>query len=187
MGKTNAIIEILVIGLITLLGISLNIISFTDIDRTLLSTYAKDFKSYSNIVLLIVLALAYQLGWIMNGFTGQFYPKVLRNKAKKKYNISLQDYSEIRNMVYLKASDNALLKIKERLSGIRLLRASIVNIFMLIIAFITFNYYILSIFLFLLFILVFIITHHMYDKYTKQLIDTYKQLDQEDNNEKIIS
>jgi len=83
MGKTNAIIEILVIGLITLFGIALNIIGFTDIDKSLMSTFANDFKSYANIFLLIMLALAYQLGWIVNGFTGQFYPKTLRNKAKE--------------------------------------------------------------------------------------------------------
>jgi len=186
MGKTNAIIEILVIGLITLFGIALNIMGFSNINQSLLSTYANDFKSYSNIFLLIVLALAYQLGWIVNGFTGQFYPKILRNKAKKKYNISLKDYPKVRNTVYLKASDNALLKIKERLSGIRLLRSSIVNILILIVALISLHYYILSISLFLLLILVFIITHHMYDKYTKQLIDTYQELDTENKNEKII-
>jgi len=111
-------------------------------------------------------------------------PKSFARCLKKKYNIHLKDYSKIRNTVYLKASDNALLKIKERLSGIRLLRSSIINILILVVAFIALHYYILSIFLFLLLILVFLITQHMYDKYTKQLIDTYKQLDKEDITEK---
>ena len=53
MGKTNAIIEILVIGLITLFGIALNIIGFSNINQSLLSTYANDFKSYSNILDLL--------------------------------------------------------------------------------------------------------------------------------------
>jgi len=177
MGKTNAIIEILVIGLIALFGITLNIIGFADIDKSSMLMYADNFKSYANIFLLIILALAYQLGWIINGFTGQFYPKRLRNNAKIKYNIKLKDYSRIRNIVYLNASENALLKIKERLSGIRLLRSSILNILILIVAFISLHFYIISIFLVVLLIIAFVITHHMYDKYTKQIIDTYQKLE----------
>jgi hypothetical protein len=176
MGKTNAIIEILVIGIITLIGFLLNIIGFLEIEKSEILQILTSLKDYSSLLTIITLALSYQLGWIMNGFTGQFYPKILRNKAKKKYNISVEEYQKIRNIVYLEASDTALLKIKERLSGIRLLRSSIINIFIIIIGFCSLHYYYIIIFLLPLLIISAIITHHMYDKYTGQLIHTYNQL-----------
>ncbi len=188
MGKTNAIIEILVMGLVAFIGILLNVIGFMGLEKAEFIKYVTDFKSYSNILLLIVLAISYQLGWIINGLTSQIYPKILRNKSKRKHNIPLDEYSKIRDTVYLEASDNALIKIKERLSGIRLLRSSLINILIFIVGFIILKQYSLAFFLFLpLLIISGIITHNMYDKYTGQLIHTYRQLNNEKKNEKIIS
>ena len=139
-GKINAIIEILVMGLIALLGISLNIIGFLDINKIEVLKYINEFKSYTNIILLITLAIAYQLGWIINGLTSIAYPSFLKNKAKLKYKIPSGKYSQIRDIVYFKASDNALYKIKERLSGVRLLRSSIINFLIFIVGFSSLDY-----------------------------------------------
>jgi len=188
MGKTNAIIEILVMGLIAFIGILLNVIGFMGVEKAEFMNYVTDFKSYSNILLLIVLAISYQLGWIVNGLTSSIYPQALRNKAKVKHNIPLNEYHKIRDIVYLKASDNALSKIKERLSGIRLLRSSIINILIFIIGFLVLKQYAIVFFLFFpLLVISAIITHNMYDKYTGQLIHTYKQLIDKKENDKIIS
>ena len=177
MGKINAIIEILVMGLIALLGISLNIIGFLDINKIEVLKYINEFKSYTNIILLITLAIAYQLGWIINGLTSIAYPSFLKNKAKLKYKIPSGKYSQIRDIVYFKASDNALYKIKERLSGVRLLRSSIINFLIFIVGFSSLDYLNIVFFLLIpLLIISSIITHLMYVKYVGQIINTYNEL-----------
>ena len=184
MGKINAIIEIFVIGVITLMVILFNVIVFSDINRLEIIKNLVLLKDYSSIFLIFILALSYQLGWIMNGFTGYFYPKFLRDMSKKKYKININEYQKIRNLVYLKASDNALAKIKERLSGIRLLRSSILNILLSIIAFLVLHQYMLAIFLLLPLLLISLfITHHMYDKYTAQILHIYQDIKDEKEKE----
>lgn len=189
MGKTNAIIEILVMGLIAFIGISLNIIAFIGVEKIEIAKNLEALKDYANVLLIITLAIAYQLGWIINGLTSSIYPQFLRNKVKKKYKITEKyQYHKIRNTVYLKASDNALIKIKERLSGIRLLRSSIINIIFFIVAFSVLGYYNIVFFLFIpLLITSSIITHSLYDKYTGQLVHTYYQLDEKKEQDAIIS
>ena len=177
MGKVNAIIEIFVIGTITLIVILTNIMALSDFDKSEILKVLVLLKDYSNMFLIFILALSYQLGWIMNGFTGYFYPRVLRDIAKKKYKIDITEYQKIRHIVYLKASDNALSKIKERLSGIRLLRSSIINIFFAIVAFLVLEEFKLVMFLLLpLLIIASFVTHHMYDKYTAQIFDSYQEV-----------
>jgi len=166
------------------MGLTLNVLGVLGIEKTEVLEILTSLKDYSNLFVIIVLALSYQLGWIMNGFIGQFYPKILREKNKKKYNINIKDYQKIRNIVYLKASDNSLSKIKERLSGIRLLRSSVINIIILIVGFSILKYYLfVVVFLIPLLIVSSIIIHHMYDKYTGQLIHTYHELEKESTEE----
>lgn len=66
MEKATAIIEILVIGLVAVLGLTLNTIGIMQLDINYILMVAEKSKDHSNLILAIIFAISYQLGWLIN-------------------------------------------------------------------------------------------------------------------------
>ncbi len=179
MEKTNAIIEILVIGVVSCIGFTLLFLGLSDINLTDFSHKLLQFKDFSNLAIVLILAISYQLGWLINAISGNLIHKLLLKKVLNSLsieNINIKDYKKIRDAVYLKASNNSILKIKERLSAMRLLRAGILNMLLLCLGFL-YHYWFISSIIFIFLILFTITSYNSYKDYILRVINTYNQLD----------
>jgi len=185
MEKTNTIIEILVVGLIAFLGITINIIGFLSIDATFIKKILIDLKGYSNILLIIILAISYQLGWLVNNIAKDILPKIFFEKVYRATDVaSHEDYEMMRDKVYLIGSSSSIAKIKEQLSAKRLLRAGNINMFILFIGFLSLGWFKVAIVCIFILILFIVATYNFHKDYVKRISNMYTHLEKKGSTRK---
>lgn len=85
MSTTAAIVEILVAGFLALIWLSMLIFSqASSAQADQLNTFFERYKDYDSVILLGLLVLSYQLGWLVNACTywlGKLYMVPLRRKV----------------------------------------------------------------------------------------------------------
>lgn len=171
------IIEIIVIGVFSLIWISLLLIRVSVLDISHIHSLATSYSSLSPLILVIGMVVSYQLGWLINGFsyaiTVIFFEKKIRDKIFDDENLK---YEPVRASVYQKASSDLRSDLGTDRSVIRLSRAGAVNFFFISLTMLLFGGFIshLSFIPFLCFVGSGLQWYFRYKRYYKRMIASYK-------------
>jgi len=138
MVTTVVILEVFVMGALTLAWLSLFCIRFGFLDPCLIPLLLSKPTQWLIFGAVVVAILAYQLGSVLNTATFGILEKV-RGRAIKKSIFPAQG-EEIRGVIYQKASLHFLQELDSQLRFIRLARSGLVNFTMLGISALSFKY-----------------------------------------------
>ena len=180
MKTTNLIVEIVIIGFFSLIWLGLIILS--QLDSNILEIINDKYaliKDFPMILVTILLIASYQIGWLINALC-HWSIRVLWIYLirKPKFRKEELDFNEVRAAVYCNAVSHTIDDLLTDRYANRIARASILNFAILsiviiiyysdfkIIGFVCATIAILSIFL----------SIHLFNRYHKRLISTYKHL-----------
>ena len=132
MSTTSLVVEVLVGGFVTFLWALLLLCKIYNIDYALIQESVLLYKDWSSLILFSVMALSYQLGWVMIHVSYLFTTFIIVTPLRKKvFGSSYNSYREIKNRVYFGASNELAVGIEKDRSVIRLSRTGMLNFLML--------------------------------------------------------
>lgn len=177
MQTTALVVEILVIGLLSLLGIILVVLGLSEVQPQCILKILHELEAYMTIILVIVFAISYQLGWLVNSIA-YYFAKLTYMKSVRRLVLGNRagNYDLMRDKVYLEASDNAVAKVKERMSEVRIARTGVLNILIISIGCYLLNWIAYAVFLFTLSVFVAVSSRFAYKDYVKRIMYMYDEL-----------
>jgi hypothetical protein len=136
------IFEVWLSGFLALSWLSLLIIrifyNFQQLNIVLKDTIL-ELPSYSVLLILIISAFSYALGWVINFIAESIFDNIFQNRYRhKRFSKLGYSFYEVRNVVYLNASNSVLDDLKYDRQLIRVSRANTFNFMMLSFAFVSF-------------------------------------------------
>jgi len=129
---TQLLIEILAIGSIGVVWVGLFLAKVPA-----LTSFAKNLdslKAFAPLIVLIGIAVIYQLGWIINWVAWRLTLLILERRRVKLFLQFGVKYQDIRPEIYQKASPAALGELKQEISEMRMCRANCLNALLIAIA-----------------------------------------------------
>lgn len=140
MATTSLIAEIIVIGSFSLVWIMLFTFKFLGLDITALSDWFLTYKDWSTAILVALIVICYQLGWIINlvssFIAGQTFGKRIMLRLFKGIAVNDNEMEMIRATVQMKSSGYLQGRMREDLSVLRLSRSALINFFLIGVGFI---------------------------------------------------
>jgi hypothetical protein len=133
MTHTGALLEILIIGLTGAVWVVMALFHADVLKPAVILQAAKDYKDWAALVTFAVLAMCYQLGWIVNTvaiWLGEPVAARMRTRIFGK-----GKYDSARTLVYEDGDDSVLGHLDVQRNAIRLTRAGIVNFMALTLVF----------------------------------------------------
>jgi hypothetical protein len=132
---TGAIVEILVAGFLALIWLAMLLFSQADpVQIAQAASFFQRYKDYGALVLLGVLVLSYQLGWIVNACTywlGKIYMVPLRRKVFGN-DAERQAYDRLKAELYAWPGSEKIIKVLDSHTAVdRITRAGGLNFLML--------------------------------------------------------
>lgn len=177
MATTSLIVEIIVIGAFALVWVTLFIFKFFGLDVSLVSEWLVLYKDWSTVIALISIVVSYQLGWSVNQLS-YFFARNTFNKTIKSriFKDEYENFDSIKATVYMRGSPFAVEKVKERLSVVRLTRSAFMNFLLISIGLFTLEKWEAGFVTLGITIILFIQASDMYSLYCKQVFNSYKAI-----------
>ena len=125
MSTTSLIVEVLVIGVLSLIGVFVCLIGFDQLSVGEIQSMARKWKDYWSVIAISGLAISYQLGWMVNTLTYFMAQGIFMREIRK--SVLSEDanrYDQIRDAIFQHGSSEILRKLDELLSVFRLARAT---------------------------------------------------------------
>jgi len=180
MATTALIVEIVVIGAFALMWIGLFVFKFFGLDVTIVSSWFSQYKDWSTGVVLMSIAISYQLGWSVNQFSYFVARKTFNKTIKKKvFKNEYENYDSIKATVFVKGSQFILDNIRERLSVVRLTRSAFINFLLISIGFFVLGNWYVGLVVLGVTIILFIQANDIYTQYCNQIFNAYKVINQD--------
>jgi len=180
MATTALIVEIVVIGAFALMWIGLFVFKFFGLDVTIVSSWFSQYKDWSTGVVLMSIAISYQLGWSVNQFSYFVARKTFNKTIKKKvFKNEYENYDSIKATVFVKGSQFILDNIRERLSVVRLTRSAFINFLLISIGFFALENWYVGFVVLGITIILFIQANDIYTQYCNQIFNAYKVINQD--------
>jgi hypothetical protein len=188
MATTALIVEILVIGAFALIWVALFVISIFGLDESLISDWVVLYKDWSTGIILMSIAVAYQLGWSVNQLSYFFARKTFNKTIRVKvFKDEHKNFDSIKNKVLMQGSSFVVEKIQERLSVVRLTRSAFLNFLLISIGLFALGKWQVGLATLGISIILFIQANDMYTLYCHQIFNAYKvinpNLEKQGNNE----
>jgi hypothetical protein len=132
MATTSLFVEILVIGSIAEIWITLLLLSFVDINGVLTSSAVILAEKFSSLLLFPLLALTYAIGWVINlltaGLLKPYFETRFRNQIFKDAGVK---YEEARSIVLQNASEKVINDMEFDRHILRIARGNMLNFLMI--------------------------------------------------------
>ncbi len=175
MATTSLIVEIIVIGVFALVWVALFIIKFFGLDVSLISDWLVLYKDWSTGVVLMSVAISYQLGWSVNQISYFFARKTFNKTIKLRvFKDEYKNFEAIKATVYMQGSSFVVEKIKERLSVVRLTRSAFMNFLLISIGLFALEKWQMGFVTLAVTIVLYIQANDMYSLYCNQIFNAYK-------------
>lgn len=185
MATTALIVEILVIGTFALVWVALFVIKIFGVDASLVSAWLVQYKDWSTGIILMSIAIAYQLGWSVNQLSYFFARNTFNKKIRMRvFKNKHENFDTIKNKVLMQGSSFVVEKILERLSVVRLTRSAFLNFLLISIALFTLGNWQLGLASLGISIILFVQANDIYSLYCKQIFNAYKVINS--NSEKQV-
>ena len=175
MATTALIVEILVICSFALVWVSLFITKFFGLDASLVSAWLVLYKDWSTGIVLMSIAIAYQLGWSVNQLSYFFARKTFNKTIRVKvFKDEHKNFDSIKNKVLIQSSSFVVEKIHERLSVVRLTRSAFLNFLLISIGLFALEKWKVGLATLVISIILFAQANDIYSLYCNQIFNAYK-------------
>ena len=132
MATTSLFVEILVIGSIAEIWITLFFLSFVDINSALASPAVVLAEKFSTLLLFPLLALTYAIGWVINFLAERLFKPYFQTKFRDQvFKGAGVKYTEARSIVIQNASDEVINEMEFDRHILRIARGSVLNFVMI--------------------------------------------------------
>jgi hypothetical protein len=129
---TSLFVEILVIGSIAEIWITLFFLSFVDINSALASPAVVLAEKFSTLLLFPLLALTYAIGWVINFLAERLFKPYFQTKFRDQvFKGAGVKYTEARSIVIQNASDEVINEMEFDRHILRIARGSVLNFVMI--------------------------------------------------------
>ena len=180
MNTTSLIVEVLVGGVTTLIWVCLIIIKAYGIDYPEIDAFIAKYKDWSSIVLFLIMAFSYQLGWVIIHLSYIATHKIIIIPLRKKIFIdNYENYRTIKNKVYFKSSSDFMAGIEKDRSVIRLTRTGLVNFIILSVVLLFYKLWWVALASFAISVICLMQLRNVYLSLYKKLNDSYAELTHE--------
>lgn len=177
MQTTALVVEILVIGLLALIGLVLVYFGISGMQPQGILKILIELKDYMAILILVVFAVSYQLGWLVNSIAYYFVKHTYMESVRSMVlGQDADNYDHMRDVVYANASNNAVAKVKERMSEVRISRTGVLNILMIGLGCYLLGWKLYATLLVILSLFMYVASRFAYKDYLKRIKHIYDDL-----------
>ena len=175
MAMTSFIVEIIVVGVFALIWVTIFVVRLSGLDIAVILDWFIQYKDWSTTITIFIMAIAYQLGWLVNQL-GYFLGKKTfdKNIEKEVFTNQNESFHYIKTMVLAESSSFVVENIKERLSVIRLIRSALINFFFISFALFFIGRWELGIAGLTIVFILFLQEQNVYRRYCNQILNAYK-------------
>lgn len=132
MATTSLFVEILVIGSIAEIWITLFLLSFVNINAALASSVVTLAEKFSTLLLFPLLALTYAIGWVINFLAERLFKPYFQTKFRDQvFKGAGVKYTEARSIVVQNASEEVINEMEFDRHILRIARGSVLNFVMI--------------------------------------------------------
>jgi len=191
MTTTALIAEVLVIGFVAIIWLLLTLLRFSQLDFAGLIKFAEiGFSKWPIIQSMLMIAVVYQLGLMVNWFTAalvkhlfmkKWRDPIFENKSEKTEK-KRSSYQMIRAQVLTKCSTEFVNDLYVDLSIIRLSRGATLNFFLIGIILIFFKKFMIALLMIFISIICFLQFRNRFQKYYNKILCGYEVTNQNNNN-----
>ncbi|MDU9048602.1 MAG: hypothetical protein Q3M30_07105 [Candidatus Electrothrix sp. Rat3] len=177
MNTTSLIVEVLVGGFVALVWVFLIIIKAYGIDCTELDEFIVKYKDWSSVILFSIMAISYQLGWLMIHLSYlATHSTIIIPIRKIIFGDKHEDYRTIKNKVYCNSSSELMSGIEKDRSVIRLTRTGLLNFIIFSVVLVVYQLWWLSLTSLIISIICFMQLKAVYFSLYKKLNDSHSEI-----------